>query len=144
MSIYADPVKYARMARITIGMAEIWCAEQLRLAAEIEAARTCPKCGKPTLTYEIGCYEEGYDDYIHCENDEVPEVDEEGEDYYSECEFLCEPNKEMSALAPWYDFDVLLAMKSGFMDEVGRSSSLGEWIKFAKEEVSKIKQKAAV
>lgn len=137
MSIYADHVAYARKVRITESMAKIWCDNQLKLAAEIEEARKCPVCGKKTLEYEIGSYEENERDCIYCSNDQIPLVDEDGEHYFGECDFATTETEKYEALMPWYDFDTLWAF-SYPENLIIANEGLQEWLKFAKEEVEKI------
>ncbi|ALP36813.1 hypothetical protein ASL14_12210 [Paenibacillus sp. IHB B 3084] len=59
MNIYDNPEKFAKDLKISLEQAEMWCKNQKKIQEEIEQARLCPKCGKHTLEYEIGSYEEG-------------------------------------------------------------------------------------
>lgn len=37
-------------------------------------AKKCPKCGSRSLCFESGSYEEGYGDYIYCDNENCEET----------------------------------------------------------------------
>lgn len=137
MSIYTDYAAYARKVRITERLAKIWCDNQLKLAAEIEEAKKCPSCGKNTLEYEMGSYEENERDCIYCSNYEIPLVDEDGEQYFGECDFVTTEIDKHEALMPWYDFDTLWAF-SYPENLIIANEGLQGWLKFVKEEVEKI------
>lgn len=138
MSIYSDHIDYAKKVRMPIRLAEIWCKNQLELKKEMDKAKKCPKCGKDTLELELGSYEEGYSDYVHCSNDEIPAVDVDGEEYFTECDYTASPEKGHEPLSAWYDFDVIMAFRCGMSGRVKEFGSLQEWLKFVREEVSKI------
>lgn len=142
MSIYDDPVTYAKKVRIPVSLSKIWCAEQLRLQKEMDAARVCPKCGHGTLVLEGGSYEECTSDYVYCEYDEIPAVDEEGEEYFKECDYTSDPKKEHEPLSSWYDFDVILAMSIG-KDSAFEEETLQDWVRFVKSEVNNIRPKVS-
>jgi len=138
MSIYNDPIKYAKLTRIPISYARIWCLNQLEIQTVIDAAKVCPKCGKATLELEGGCYEEGTQDYVYCANDEIPAVDDDGEEYFTECDYTADPEKEHETLSSWYDFDVILALSYGHMNEF---KCLMDWFNFVKSEIQNLNVK---
>lgn len=142
MGLYDDPVAFAKKTRIPVSLSRIWCLNQLALQKEIEAARICPKCGQPTLVLESGSYEEGTNDYVYCEYDQIPMVDEaDGEEYKVECDYTADPGKEHEPLSSWYDFDVILAFSVGMVERDKEFGGLQEWVKFVRDEVNKIRQK---
>lgn len=119
MSIYDNPEQYAKEARTTLEQAEVRCAHFKQLAEKMEEIKKCPKCGARTLELEGGSYEEGIKEYVYCENDEVKEIDEEdGEEYFTECQFTSPITKEYQALDSYYDFDIVLEFASE-IDELG-------------------------
>lgn len=143
MSIYNDHVSYAKKVRIPIRLAKIWCDNQLELQKEMDKAKICPSCGKPTLCLEGGDYYEGTRDYVYCENSEILAVDVDGENYYEECDYTSESEKKHEPLSTWYDFDVLLAFSCGMIDRQQEYPNLHEWLKFIRDEVAKITLKAS-
>lgn len=119
MSIYNNPEQYAKETHMTLAQAEVRCAHFKQLAQKMEDIRTCPKCGKNTLELEGGSYEEGIKASVYCENDEVKVVDEEdGEEYFTDCDFTSPVTKEYQALDSYYDFDIVLEF-AGEINEVG-------------------------
>jgi hypothetical protein len=141
MNIYDDHVAYAKETRIPIRLAKIWCENQLELQKEMDAARICPKCKKNTLVLESGSYEENTSDYVYCENDEISVIDVDGEEYFKDCDYTAEPQKEHEPLSSWYDFDVILAMSSTMLDRDREFGGLHGWLTFVRSEVANIKPK---
>lgn len=109
MSIYQSVEEYASKTNITEEQAKIRCDYFLALQKKTEAKQICPECKQATLAYESGCYEGGYGDYIHCENDKVPYT-EDGEEGFTDCEFSTENTDEFIEITPHFDFDVVLMM----------------------------------
>jgi len=135
LSIYNDPIAYAREYRVPVRLSRIWCEKQLALRAEQEAASICPKCRQPALVIEHGNYEEGTRDYVYCDNDEIPALNEDGEKEYISCDFVSEFEKQFEPLAHWWDFDPIIAMNCGTMDGVKEFGGLAEWLKFVRDTV---------
>lgn len=139
MSIYETPALYARKVRITERLARIWCNHQLKLQADVELASICPKCGKPTLESEMGCYEEGTEAYVYCSNDTIPYEDEDDATIQlGECDYVSDVREEHVPLSNWYTFDHLLAMHSGIMGEVSDYGGLIEWFTSAKKDIEEV------
>lgn len=73
MTIYEDAKKYAELTMMTEEQAKIRCDYFLNLQKEIKEkmaiAIICPTCKQPTLSFELGSYEEGYGDYVVCEGE---------------------------------------------------------------------------
>lgn len=139
MNIYENPALYARTVRITERLARIWCDHQQKLMAQVEKASFCPKCGKPTLEWELGSYEEGNEDYIYCSNYEVPYVNEEdGEQWLGDCDYMSDIKTEHEPLAHWYTFDHLLALNRTNMNVVEEFGGLKKWFTFAKKDIEEI------
>jgi hypothetical protein len=105
---------------------------------KVEKASVCPKCGKPSLEWEMGSYEEGSDDYIYCSNYEVPYLDEDGEQYFKDCEYVSDIKTEHEPLAHWYTFDHLLAINCGSMNGVKEFGGLQNWFISAKKDIEEI------
>jgi hypothetical protein len=108
MSLCDNPKEYAKQTHISLEQAEIRCKYFKELKEKIHAARKCPKCGEHTLAIEGGSYEEGIQSYVYCENDKIPTIDEEGDEYMEECDFTSDVTKEFEPISHWYDFDVVL------------------------------------
>lgn len=126
-SIYDNPYKYACECDIPIELAKIACLKERHLRKEQKKHKPkCPKCGSKKLNYEMGSYEEGYEDYVEC--------DECGETY--------EPNeiKNIEYMpSSWDNFDVLLYFsngedKTGWMEACG-AETIEEWQAFARKEI---------
>ncbi|WP_311078105.1 hypothetical protein [Paenibacillus polymyxa] len=133
MSIYDDPAAYARKVRITERLSRIWCEYQVKITEEHEAAKRCPSCGKHTLEYEGGSYEESISPYIYCSNDEIPAVDEDGEKYFFECDYSADfDNEKHEAIPIDYTYDHILAMNCGGMNGVKELGGLQAWFAYAK------------
>ncbi|MFK7696413.1 hypothetical protein [Paenibacillus sp. HJGM_3] len=143
MGLYDDHVSYAKKTRIPVSLAKVWCANQLELQEEMDAARVCPKCGKPTLVLESGSYEEGTQDYVYCANDEIQAVDVDGEEYFEECDYTADPEKKHEPLSTWYDFDVIWAFSCGLIDRKNEFYNLRDWLDFVRKEVAKITPKVS-
>jgi hypothetical protein len=137
MSLYADPMKYARMVRLPLSLAKTWCEKQLKIENEIEKARVCPTCQKATLEYETGDYEAGTTDYIYCSNDEIQVIDEDGEPYFTECDFVSDPQKQFEPLMIGYDFDFISALSWDNTHSLKQFNNLLEWVNYAKVEITK-------
>lgn len=108
MTIYNDPQKYSKQTSTSIEQAELRCSLFKQIQQKVHEARKCPKCSKHTLTLEEGNYEEGYSDYIYCENDKIVVIDD-GEECTTDCGFTSEALKEFELLYHWHDFDEVLA-----------------------------------
>lgn len=108
MSIYLNPKRYAEVTHTTLEQAKIRCDYFRTFLEKTEVAKICPKCKASTLEFECGSYEEGYGDYIRCENDQIETKDEEGDVYYEECNFTSDVTEEFIPLTSWYGFDVIL------------------------------------
>lgn len=137
MSVYDDPEAYAKMVRMPLSLSRIWCASKLETEKEIENAKVCPKCGKATLTYEIGDWEACESDYVYCENGDVLEMDEDGEEYFNDCDYVTDPEKKHEPLRAWYDFDEFLAMSCWNDSPLDRFDNLIEWVRYMKQTVMK-------
>lgn len=82
-SIYSNPYKYAVKCNVPIELAKIACKKQRHIDKERKKHYpVCPQCGSKKLSYEMGSYEEGYGDFIECndcgetyELDEVENID---------------------------------------------------------------------
>jgi hypothetical protein len=108
MSLCDNAKEYAEKTYITLEQAKIRCQYFIKLKAKIYEAKKCPKCGEHTLEIESGSYEEGYSSYVYCENDKIPTVDEDGDEYMEECDFTSDVTKEFEPISHWFDFDVVL------------------------------------
>lgn len=106
MSNYADVKAYAKRNQITEAQAKVRCDHFLAIERKIEAAKVCPKCNQPTLEFEQGSYEEGYGDFIFCDNDEVPVI-EDGETVMDDCGFKSDVIDPFKILGSGEDFDVV-------------------------------------
>lgn len=124
-SIYANPYKYACQCSIPIELAKIACAKQRHFEKEERKHRMyCPVCGSKKVIFEGGSYEEGYGDFIECEDC--------GETF--DCGEV--PNVEYANLTGWKDFDVVLFYSNTVNKEDGWEEACGaktheEWIEFA-------------
>lgn len=126
-SIYTNPYKYAYICDVPIEYARIVQKRQNNIAKIIYNARKCPKCGSHSLCFEGGSYEEGYDDYIYCENDEC------------EADYEVSEIKNGQYLSGWLDFDVVWYGLINVDDEKKKeyrlmmcgSDNINEWHKFA-------------
>jgi len=108
--IYDNAEEYAKQTFTTLEQAKIRCDHYKKLQEQQHQAKKCPKCGQHTLEFETGCYEEGYGDYIYCENEKVEKViDEDGEEFYKECDFTSKVTKNFEPIHHWWDFDEVLA-----------------------------------
>lgn len=138
MCIYDDHKAYARKVRITERMAKLWCDHQKKKIKEIHEAKKCPLCSAHTLEYESGSYEYNEPDYVYCDNDEIPLVDEEGESYLGTCEFATTNIEDYIKLQHGYDFDYLLALNEYGMTGAGVYGGLANWVKHAKQIISEV------
>lgn len=109
MSIYNDPKEYAQKTFTTTEQAEIRCKYFNELQAIIHEAKKCPKCNQHTLEIEGGSYEEGTHDFVYCENDKFTVLDEDDEEYLTDCGFISAVEKKYEPINHWYDFDEVLA-----------------------------------
>ncbi|MGR6760290.1 hypothetical protein ACU1JV_00405 [Paenibacillus sp. T2-29] len=138
MSIYDDPAAYARKVRITERLSRIWCEYQAKILKEHEAAKRCPSCGKHTLEYEGGSYEECIQPYIYCSNDEILAIDEDGVEYFAECDFSADFDIEKHEAIPIdHTYDHILAMNCGTMNGVKEFGGLKAWFAYAKRDIEK-------
>lgn len=124
-SIYANPYKYACTCNIPIELAKIACLKQRHFIKEQRKHRMyCPVCKSKNLIFEGGSYEEGYGDFIECEDC--------GETF--DCDKV--PNAEYASLTGWEDFDAVLYFSNtknkseGWMAACG-ATTYEEWLEFA-------------
>lgn len=127
-SIYANPYKYACKCNIPIELAKIACLKQRHFDKEQKKhPMYCPVCKSKHLIFESGSYEEGYDDFIEC--------DDCGETF--DCNKV--PNSEYASLTGWEDFDAVLYFSTCCGNKLeGREAACGsaereEWLEFAKK-----------
>lgn len=137
MNIYQSATEYAKQTNTTEEQAKIRCDYYLALEKKAEKKRVCPDCKQPTLVYESSCSEGGYGDYIYCENDKVPYV-EDGEEGVTDCEFTANDCGEYEEIMPYTDFDVVLAMALDIerlkQDNIEVEMSLGQnWHMFVEK-----------
>lgn len=147
MSIYQSVEEYAKQTNITKEQAKIRCDYYLALQKKADEKRVCPECKQATLVHESGCSEGGYGDYIYCENDKVPYV-EDGEEGMTDCEFTTNDTGEYEEIMSYYDFDVVLAMAHDIerlkQDEMEVTVSLGQnWQMFVERENQRILTESA-
>jgi hypothetical protein len=130
VSLYKNPKQYAKEMGITERLAILFCGYQLRLAERIEKAKFCPQCGKASLEFELGCYEEQSVDQVYCENDMVPFVNEDGEPDYKECEFHTSNITADTALLQFgSDFDPVWALRDSWLGD------RRDWFDYAKQSI---------
>lgn len=136
MSIYDDPAAYARKVRITERLSRIWCEYQAKILKEHEAAKRCPSCGKHTLEYEGGSYEECIQPYIYCSNDEIPAIDVDGEEYFAECDYSADfDDNKHEAIPIDYTYDHILSMNCDTINGVKEFGGLQAWFTYAKRDI---------
>lgn len=136
-SIYANPYKYAVTCDIPFELAKIACAKARHCKKEARKhPMRCPNCNSKRLCFEHGSYEEGYSDYIECDNcGETYDVD-------------AVPNSEYQSLTGYEDFDAVLfysGTEDGYGDIMpkGAAKTHEEWVKFARDAIiGKRNQKA--
>ena len=104
-SIYANPYKYAYICNVPIDYARVVQKQQNNISKIVYNARKCPKCGSRSLCFECGSYEEGYGDYIYCDNESCGET------------FSVSDIKNGTYLSGWLDFDIVLWASKGKTDE---------------------------
>lgn len=104
-SIYANPYKYAYICDVPIEYARIVQKRENNIAKIVYNARKCPKCGSRSLCFEGGSYEEGYGDYIYCDNENCEET------------FLVSDINNGQYLSGWFDFDSVLWASRGKTEE---------------------------
>lgn len=86
MYIKTNPEEYAKEMNMTIEQAEVRCNYFEKLEKKLIESKKCPVCGEYTL-------EEGFEeneDYIYCDNDEVEKEKENGEKFFTSCDFIDE------------------------------------------------------
>lgn len=108
MALCDNSKEYAEKTLISLEQAEIRCEYFRKIKEKMYEAKKCPKCGEHTLEIEGGSYEEGINSYVYCENDKIIVIDEDGEEYETECDFTSDITKEFEPISDWYDFDVVL------------------------------------
>lgn len=124
-SIYANPYKYACKCNIPIELAKIACLKQRHFIKEQKKhPMHCPICKSKNMIFESGSYEEGYGDFIECEDC--------GETF--DCDKV--PNAEYASLTGWEDFDGVLYLSTTENKSEGWKEAYGfetheEWLKFA-------------
>ena len=125
-SIYANPYKYACLCDIPIELAKIACQKQRHFVKEQKKhPMYCPVCKSKRLTFEMGSYEEGYGDFIECEDC--------GETF--DCDKV--PNAKYASLTGWEDFDAVLYFSNpenkseGWMEACGATTH-EEWVEYAR------------
>ena len=124
-SIYANPYKYAIECDIPFSLAKIMCKKQRHFEKEQRKHRMyCPVCNSKNLVFESGSYEEGYGDFIECNDC--------GETF--DCDEV--PNVEYASLTGWEDFDAVLYFSNtenksdGWMEACGATTH-EEWLRYA-------------
>lgn len=126
-SIYANPYKYACKCDITIELAKIACLKQRHFIKEQQKhPMYCPICKSKHMNFESGSYEEGYRDFIECEDC--------GETF--DCNQV--PNVEYASLTGWEDFDAVLYFSNTDNKSEGWRKACGaetheEWLEYATE-----------
>lgn len=113
MSIYNVPKDYAAQTVMSLEQATIRCNHYKKIEEQSFEASKCPQCGQHTLAIECGSFEEGYSDFVYCENDKVTVTDEDGETYHTDCDFTSNVTKEYEPISHYYDFDEVLAFSIG-------------------------------
>lgn len=125
--IHDNPYKYACVCNVPYELAKIACLKDRHYQKERRKhGPFCPKCGSKNIFYEMGSYEEGYGDYVECEN----------------CGETYEPYeiKNVDYIIPFRDFDTVLYFSSSRIPEEGWREACGaetieEWQEFAREEI---------
>ena len=129
-TIYDNPYKYACVCNVPFELAKIACLkrrhkDKMRRKHPVH----CPTCNSKHLIYEMGSYEEGYSDFIEC--------DECGDTF--DCSEI--PNIEYVDLTGWDDFDAVLffsqndVAKTEDGEKACGAEDLEEWIKFAQNNI---------
>ena len=134
-SIYSNPYKYAIECNVPFELAKIACAKQRHFEKDARKHRMyCPICKSKELVFEEGSYEEGYGDFIECQNcGETFNINEV-------------PNSQYARLTGWEDFDAVLYYSctknktAGWMEACGATSH-EEWVEFAKKVIIGKKRK---
>lgn len=129
-SLYNNPYKYACVCSVPEELAKIACKKQ----RHIEKMRKknpcyCPSCGSKHLYYESGSYEEGYDDFVECED---------CGDTFTPREI---PNIEYYDFLPFGDFDPVIYYSITQDKREGWRAACGaetqeEWVKFARKMIT--------
>lgn len=109
MSIYESAEKYAEELNMSVEQAKIRLDYFLKVKEDMRATRKCPKCGQHTLAVEGGEWESGVSDWVYCGNDKIETRDENGDNYFEECDFTDAVKKEY-LFAFEIDFDAVLMM----------------------------------
>lgn len=128
-NIYDNPYKYACICNVPFELAKIACLKQ----RHIDKMRRknpihCLTCNSKHLIYEMSSYEEGYGDFIECENC--------GDTF--DCADI--PNIEYANLTGWEDFDAVVYFSTtnnkfqGWKEACG-AETLEEWHKFAEKNI---------
>ena len=126
---------YAEKLNMTVEQAKVRLDHFASMQEGIKESKKCPKCGMYTLEIDGGEWEAGVQAFIYCENDEVPTVDEDGEEYLESCEFTDSP-KDCYIFASEPDFDEVLMVSCSIniYDEVEVRAQLGQtWEEFVEE-----------
>jgi hypothetical protein len=137
MTLCVETKTYAEATFITMEQAEIRCEHFKKISQEMHEARKCPKCGKHTLAIES---EASTSDYVYCENDEIP-VNEDGEEYFTDCDYSTIATSKHKAVSHWHDFDVVLAFASNIDSEglPGIEKQVGcSWSEFVDDDNRKL------
>lgn len=138
MGIYDSAETYAKEIHIKdLHLAGIRANHYRNLMEQQYEARKCPKCGKHSLQFEGGSYEENTRDYIYCENGEVLEKDlDDGTLRETDCGYATEFEDKHRILTDAETFDEVL-MFSIEIEEHGKEyveSMVGKkWEVFVKE-----------
>lgn len=129
-SLYDNPYKYACVCSVPLKLAKIACKKQRHLEKEQKKHPCrCLACGSKHLYYGHGSYEEGYGDYVECNNC--------GETY-DPCEI---PNIKYGSLTPFEDFDPVIYFSltenklEGWKEACGTETH-EEWIHFAEKMIA--------
>lgn len=125
-SIYDNPYKYACVCNVPFELAKIACLKQRHWnRMQRKHPMYCPKCKSKNVFFEGGSCEEGYGDFIGCEDC--------GETF--NCDEV--PNAEYANLTGWEDFDPVVYFSSTANKEEGWKEACGsdkyeDWISFAR------------
>lgn len=128
-SIYDNPYKYACVCNVPFELAKIACLKQRHLnKMQQKHPMRCPHCNSKSLIFEMGSYEEGYGDFIEC--------DDCGDTF--DCAEV--PNAEYANLTGWEDFDPVLYFSTTANKAEGWRAACGaetleEWHEYARKNI---------
>lgn len=131
MDLYGNYKEYAKLTQISEQLALVRCTEQKKIHQEIAKAKICPKCGKSSLEYEYGSYEENTKDYVYCTNDKVKAIDPSGFRVLIDCGFSCDTEEKYAPLMLGWDLDSVLFIASQDDFDLSVYGGLEGWHKYA-------------